>query len=83
MILLNSMVKKYTVIYLSLLIILAITTRFIFLKKSPPGFYVDEASFGYNALSIMETGRDEHGISYPVYFKAFGEYKNPVHLQIS
>src|SRR5574337_326486 len=72
------MIKKYTVIYLSLLTILAITTRFIFLEKSPPGFYVDEASFGYNAVSIMETGRDEHGILFPVYFKAFGEYKNPI-----
>ena len=78
MILLNSMVKKYTVIYLSLLTVLAITTRFIFLEKSPPGFYVDEASFGYNALSIMESGHDEHGILFPVYFKAFGEYKNPI-----
>lgn len=72
------MVKKYTVIYLSLLTVLAITTRFIFLEKSPPGFYVDEASFGYNAISVMESGRDEHGILFPIYFKAFGEYKNPI-----
>lgn len=72
------MIKKYTIIYLSILTILAITTRFIFLEKSPPGFYADEVSFGYNALSILESGHDEHGILLPVYFKAFGEYKNPI-----
>jgi len=72
------MAKKRPVIYLSILIILTITTRFLFLEKSPPGFYADEASFGYNAVSIMESGRDEHGILFPVYFKAFEEYKNPI-----
>ena len=73
------MAKKYIVIYLAILTILAVTTRLIFLEKSPPGFYADEVSFGYNALSIMESGRDEYGITFPVYFKAFGEYKNPIY----
>ncbi|MBM2833759.1 MAG: hypothetical protein HW406_920 [Candidatus Brocadiaceae bacterium] len=73
------MVKKYIVIYLAILTILAVTTRLIFLEKSPPGFYADEVSFGYNAMSIMESGRDEYGITFPVYFKAFGEYKNPIY----
>ena len=26
------------------------------------------------------TGRDEHGELFPIYFKAFGEYKNPVFI---
>lgn len=48
------------------------------LTSSPPGFYVDEASIGYNAYAISIDGRDEHGESWPLFFKAFGEYKNPV-----
>ncbi len=48
------------------------------LTGSPPGFYVDEASVGYNAYTISVDGRDEHGESWPLFFKAFGEYKNPV-----
>jgi 4-amino-4-deoxy-L-arabinose transferase-like glycosyltransferase len=48
------------------------------LTSSPPGFYVDEASIGYNAYAISIDGRDEHGESWPLFFQAFGEYKNPV-----
>src|SRR4030095_10266595 len=43
----------------------------------PRGFYVDESSIAYNAHLIASTGRDEHGAAWPLYFKAFGEYKNP------
>lgn len=48
------------------------------LTSSPPGFYVDEASVGYNAYAISLDGRDEHGESWPLFFQAFGDYKNPV-----
>ncbi|MBV8993797.1 MAG: glycosyltransferase family 39 protein [Pseudonocardiales bacterium] len=48
------------------------------LTTAPPGFYVDEASVGYNAYAISVDGRDEHGESWPLLFQAFGEYKNPV-----
>lgn len=47
---------------------------------APPGAYVDETSIGYNAYSILRTGADEHGVSFPLYFKAFSEYKNPVFI---
>ncbi len=38
----------------------------------------DEASFAYNAYSILQTGKDEYGITMPLRFKAFGENKLPV-----
>jgi hypothetical protein len=43
----------------------------------PPGFYIDESSIAYNAHTISQTGRDEYGVAWPLYFRAFGEYKNP------
>lgn len=43
----------------------------------PPGFYIDESSIAYNAHTISQNGRDEYGIAAPLYFRAFGEYKNP------
>jgi hypothetical protein len=43
----------------------------------PPGFYIDESSIAYNAHTISQTGRDEYGVAGPLYFRAFGEYKNP------
>lgn len=42
---------------------------------NPPGFFADEASIGYNAYSILHSGKDEHGAVMPLFFKAFGEYK--------
>ena len=50
------------------------------LVGSPPGLYVDEASIGYNAWTIAHFGVDEHGIHFPLFFEAFGEYKNPVYV---
>ena len=43
----------------------------------PPGFYIDESSIAYNAHTISQTGRDEYAVGWPLYFRAFGEYKNP------
>ncbi|MEX0786469.1 MAG: tetratricopeptide repeat protein [Dehalococcoidia bacterium] len=45
------------------------------IANNPPGFFTDEASLGYNAYSILHTGRDEHGELMPLFFRAFGEYK--------
>jgi 4-amino-4-deoxy-L-arabinose transferase-like glycosyltransferase len=67
-------------IYLIAIIFLAAFLRTISLDKIPNGFYTDEASIGYNAYSILLTGRDEHGELLPAYFRAFGEYKNPVYI---
>ncbi|MEO7324215.1 MAG: hypothetical protein ABIW82_05250 [Dokdonella sp.] len=52
------------------------------LGSIPRGFYVDESSIGYNAWRIASTGRDEHGVAWPLYFEAFGEYKNPVYIYV-
>ena len=48
--------------------------------SNPPGFHVDESSVAYNAHLIATSGKDEHGESWPLFFRAFGEYKNPVYI---
>ncbi|MEO7970795.1 MAG: glycosyltransferase family 39 protein, partial [bacterium] len=45
-----------------------------------PTFFIDEASIAYNAHTISQSGVDEHGERFPLYFRAFGEYKNPVFI---
>jgi len=75
--------KKSKVTHCALLLpILLLVCVFHFweLDRSPPGFYVDESSIGYNAYSILRTGSDEHGVWMPLYFKAFGDYKNPIFI---
>jgi 4-amino-4-deoxy-L-arabinose transferase-like glycosyltransferase len=50
--------------------------------RNPPGFHLDEASIAYNALHIARSGVDEHGERFPLFFQAFGEYKNPVYIYV-
>ena len=63
-------------IFLILIIFLAVILRFINLSSIPIGFNDDEAAFGYNAYSILKTGRDEWGrlLPFPV-FESFGDWK--------
>jgi hypothetical protein len=63
---------------LAALALAAVLVHFIALESAPPGLYVDEASFAYNAYSILRTGADEAGVRMPLYFRAFGEYKSPL-----
>lgn len=59
-----------------LIIILVIATLLRFWNiNSVPSLNPDEAALGYNAYSLIQTGRDEHGISWPLHFKSFSDYK--------
>jgi len=49
------------------IIILAFLIRFINLG-STPALNPDEAALGYNAYSLLETGKDEYGASWPLHF---------------
>jgi hypothetical protein len=62
------------------LALLVVVRNLVDLTGSPPGLYVDEASIGYNAWTIAHFGVDEHGIHFPLFFEAFGEYKNPIYV---
>jgi len=59
---------------LPLILVVAFLIRFINLG-STPALNPDEAALGYNAYSLILTGRDEHGASWPLHFKSFGDYK--------
>lgn len=67
----------------AVLLILIAWAHLVRLDDVPRGLYVDESSIGLNAAAIAETGRDEHEVRFPVYFRAFGEYKNPVYIYVS
>lgn len=50
--------------------------------SNPAGFYIDESSIAYNAHLVTQSGHDEHGEAWPLYFRAFGDYKNPVYVYL-
>ena len=60
---------------LFLIILLALFLRFYHLGKVPPSPDWDEAALGYNAYSIMKTGRDEYGKLLPLILRSFDDYK--------
>lgn len=75
--------KHLSWIILAAIIFLSFLIRTYNLAENPPGFFADEASIGYNAFRILNTGKDEHGKTFPIFFEAFGEYKNPLQTYLT
>ena len=75
---------KYLVpILLSVFIGISIVLHFFRLGQIPPCVNADEAAFGYNAYSILKTGRDEYGAMFPLRLKSFEDYKLPIYTYLS
>lgn len=62
------------------ILLIAFILRFYKLGEVPNGLYQDETAIGYNAYSVLTTGRDEHNEFFPLYFKSFGDQKLPVYI---
>lgn len=69
--------RNLVLVILSLIFLLS---RIIRISSIPSSVYWDEASIGYNAYSVLQTGKDEWGESFPLHFRAFGEFKLPVYI---
>ncbi len=65
------------------IIIFAFILRFWQLGSAPDGFHADEAAYGYNAYSIMKTGRDEYGKQFPLILKSFYDYKGAIYAYLT
>jgi len=65
---------------LILIVVLALFIRIYKINEFPPALNWDEVSHGYNAYSILITGKDEWGVKLPVIFRAYGDYKLPVYI---
>lgn len=58
-----------------LIALFAFLIRLYRLGQVPISLHWDEAAWGYNAYSILKTGRDEYGQILPFILKSFGDYK--------
>lgn len=65
------------------IILLGFFLRFYLLGVNPPSLDWDEASIGYNAYSILHTGRDEYGTFMPLSFRSFDDFKPPVYIYLT
>jgi len=57
--------------------------RLFMLGSNPPHLSPDEASLGYNAYSILKTGKDEWGQALPLILKSFGDYKPGLYVYLT
>jgi len=66
-----------------LLVIGAFAIRVLFVTEVPPSLNWDEVSHGFNAYSILKTGKDEWGERLPTIFRAYGDYKLPAYIYLT
>lgn len=77
------MKNRYLKILLFSVISLGFFLRIIFLNIAPPALNIDEAALGYNAYSILKTGKDEHGVFLPLSLQSFGDWKLPLYSYVA
>ncbi|MBI2028389.1 MAG: glycosyltransferase family 39 protein [Candidatus Levybacteria bacterium] len=76
--------KKHTeYLLLFIVVIVAATLRLWQLGNIPSSPDWDEVALGYNAYSIMQTGRDEYGKFLPIVLRSFDDYKPALYAYLS
>jgi 4-amino-4-deoxy-L-arabinose transferase-like glycosyltransferase len=69
--------------WILLILLASVLLRFWKVDSFPPSLNWDEISHGYNAYSILKTGKDEWGNILPTIFRAYGDYKLPVYIYLT
>ena len=55
--------------------VIGLIARIYRLELFPVGLHVDEAKVGWNALSILKTGLDDHNNFLSLYYDSFGDFR--------
>lgn len=76
------LMNKKILIFLTFIIIVASVLRLWQLGKVPSSPDWDEAALGYNAYSILQTGRDEYGKFLPIILRSFDDYKPALYVYL-
>ena len=74
--------KIINILILSVILSIAVFLRFYRLGTIPSSLTIDEIGNGYNAYSLLKTGRDEWGIKLPPYFRSTGDFDAPVMIYL-
>ena len=77
------MKTSYKILFI-LILLLAAFTRFWNLDQNPPSLNWDEISHGYNAFSLLKTGKDQWSQSWPIFnFRAYGDYPTTLNMYLT
>lgn len=63
---------------LILLLLLAFLVRFIRIESVPASLFYDEVDYGYQAQSLVQTGKDYRGSFSPFYVHSFNDVRAPL-----
>lgn len=65
-----------------LILVLAFYLRIYNISHVPPSLSLDEVSIGYNAYSILQTGKDEYGNTFPVLLRAYDDFRPALYVYL-
>jgi len=68
---------------LILIVLIAAVLRLWNLGNIPSHLRNDEAALGYNAYSVLNSGKDEHGGFFPILFRSFGDWKPGLYVYLT
>lgn len=71
---------KRAKVLLFIIVILASILRLYQLGKTPISLEWDEVAIGYDAYSILRTGKDQFGQFLPINFRSLDDYKPPLYV---
>jgi|SRR3972149_6626418 len=74
--------KYFVPLLLFIIVIVACVLRFWQLGNVPLSLDWDEVSWGYNAYSILETGKDEYGKKLPIVIQSLNDYKPALYMYL-
>src|SRR5262245_14702779 len=67
--------RRTVAMWLVGILALAALLRLAWLGSLPAGLSHDEAVKGYDAWSVLHTGRDQYGVRFPLVFRALGDQR--------
>jgi 4-amino-4-deoxy-L-arabinose transferase-like glycosyltransferase len=75
--------QKWFPLSFILILFLALFTRFYQVTSSPPSLYWEEMALGYDAYSVLKTGKDHLGnLPSIVAFESYGDYKPALYFYL-
>lgn len=74
--------NKIKLLLISILLLSAVL-RLYKLDKNPVSLFGDELDVGYQAYSILKTGRDYMGNFLPIHFRSLAEWRTPLYIYSS
>lgn len=74
---------KFKIFVIFLVLIIGVFLRLYQIDSLPPGLNHDEVSTGYNAYSLLKTGKDHYGQEFPLVFRSFNSYILPLYTYLT